>query len=45
MRFGNRSLVRALGPAATGGVAFVPSTGKLADGTPIRGEDVVLVLD
>jgi hypothetical protein len=45
MRFSNQSLVKALGPAAAGGVAFVRLTGKLVDGTPIRGEDVVVVVD
>jgi hypothetical protein len=45
MRFNSHNLVRALGPASNGAVVAVPLTGKLADGTPIRGQDVILVLN
>ena len=45
MRFSNESLVKALGSVSKGGVAFLPLTGKLEDGTKIRGEEVVVIFD
>jgi hypothetical protein len=45
MRFSNRSLVNALGPVSEGTVVFLPLTGRLEDGTPIRGEDVIVIID
>jgi hypothetical protein len=44
MRFSNRKLVRALGPLS-GREVVVPLTGELEDGTPIHGEDVIVVID
>jgi hypothetical protein len=43
--FGNQKVGRALGPVADGQVVVVPLTGQLMDGTPIRGEDVVTVIN
>jgi hypothetical protein len=43
LRFSNRRVVRALGPVSNREVV-VPLTGELADGTPIRGEDVILIV-
>jgi hypothetical protein len=45
MRFSNRRVVRALGPVSDGEVVVVPLTGELEDGTPIRGEDVIVIID
>jgi hypothetical protein len=45
MRFSNRRVVKALGPVADGEVVVVPLTGELYNGTPIVGEDVVVVID
>ncbi|MGH6896379.1 MAG: hypothetical protein ACREJ5_07515 [Geminicoccaceae bacterium] len=45
MRFSNKNLVKALGPVSDGAVVFVPLTGKLEDGTQIRGEEVIVVFD
>jgi hypothetical protein len=44
LRFSNRRVVRALGPVSNREVVVVPLTGELEDGTPIRGEDVVVVI-
>jgi len=44
MRFVNRRIVRALRPVSSGQVVVVPLTGELKDGTPIRGEDVVVIV-
>jgi Subtilase family len=44
MRFVNRRVVRALRPLSDGQVVAVPLTGELWDGTPIRGEDVVVAV-
>jgi Subtilase family len=44
LRFSNRRVARALDPVANGEVVVVPLTGKLEDGTPILGEDVVVVI-
>jgi hypothetical protein len=44
LRFSNRRVVRALGPVSNREVVVVPLTGELADGTPIRGEDVIVVV-
>jgi serine protease len=43
VRFELRSVVKALGQVSKGEVVVVPLTGELQDGTPIRGEDVLLV--
>jgi hypothetical protein len=45
MRINNRRVVRALGPVSDRQVVVVPLTGELEDGTPIRGEDVIVVID
>jgi hypothetical protein len=44
MRFSQRRVVRALGPVSDGEVVVVPLTGALEDGTPIRGEDVIVII-
>jgi hypothetical protein len=44
MRFNSRRVVRALGPVSDREVVVVPLTGELEDGTPIRGEDVIVVV-
>ena len=38
-------MVRALGPVSDREVVVVPLTGALEDGTPIQGEDVIVVID
>ena len=43
--FGNRKAGNALGVVANGQVVTVPLTGQLQDSTPIRGEDVVVIID
>jgi hypothetical protein len=45
MRFSNRKVVMALGLVADREVVVVPLTGALEDGTPIQGEDVVVIID
>jgi hypothetical protein len=45
LRFNNQRVARALGPVADGEVVVVPLTGTLENGTPIHGEDVVVVID
>jgi hypothetical protein len=44
LHFNLRSLVAALGPLSAGDVRVLQVTGNLRDGTPIVGEDVVLVV-
>jgi hypothetical protein len=44
MRFSNRRVVRALGSVSDREVVVVPLTGALEDGTPIRGEDVIVII-
>jgi hypothetical protein len=44
LHFSNRRLVKALGPVSNREVVVLPLTGKLEDGTPIRGEDVIVVI-
>jgi hypothetical protein len=41
--FGGRAVAAGFGPVSNGDVVVVPLTGELVDGTPIRGEDVVLI--
>jgi hypothetical protein len=41
--FDGREVVAGLGPVSDGDVVVIPLTGELVDGTPIRGEDVVLI--
>ena len=45
LRFSNRRVGRALGPVANGSAVVVVLTGELEDGTPIRGEAVIVVLN
>ena len=45
MRFRNGRVVRALGPVSDRDVVVVPLTGELNDGTPIRGEDVIVIIE
>ena len=45
LRFSSRSLGRSLARARNGSAVVVPLTGKLEDGTPIRGEGVIVVLN
>jgi hypothetical protein len=44
LRFSNRQVVRALGRVSNREVVVVPLTGELEDGTPIRGEDVIVII-
>ncbi|MCH8030650.1 MAG: hypothetical protein IIB09_02360 [Bacteroidetes bacterium] len=45
LKFDKRDIVAALGPVADGDVIVLHLTGNLLDGTPIVGEDVVVILD
>jgi hypothetical protein len=45
MRFSNVNSVKALGLISKGSVLFMPLTGRLEDGTAIRGEDVIVVVN
>jgi hypothetical protein len=45
LRFDNREVVKALGSVSKGSVVFVPLTGTLEDGTAVRGEDVVVIVN
>lgn len=45
MRFSNREVVRALGPVSDREVVVVPLTSELDDGTPIRGEDIIVIIE
>ena len=45
LRFSSASLGKALGPVANGAAVVVRMTGELEDGTPIVGEDVIIVLN
>ena len=44
MRFNHREVIRALGAVSDREVVVVPLTGQLVDETPIRGEDVIVVI-
>jgi hypothetical protein len=43
LRFDSRSVGKAAGPVANGGTAVIRLTGALEDGTPIRGEEVIVI--
>jgi hypothetical protein len=43
LRFSNRRVARALDPDSE--IAVAPLTGELEDGTPIHGEDVIVIID
>jgi len=43
LKFDAQRLVQALGPVTNGEVRVLELTGKLLDGTPIRGEDVMII--
>jgi hypothetical protein len=45
LRFSSKSLGKALGPVPDRAEVVVPLTGKLKDGTPIHGEEVIVVLN
>ena len=45
LRFSSKSVGKALGRVANGAKVVVPLTGELKDGTPIRGEEVIVVLN
>src|SRR5207249_10170510 len=44
LKFDTQAVVAALGPATDGEVRVLKLTGQLLDGTPIIGEDVVVIL-
>ena len=44
MKFNKQEVVLALGPVEDGDVIVATLTGELLDGTPIVGEDVVVIL-
>ena len=45
LRFNNRRVGRALGPVSDRELVVVPLTGMLVNGAPIRGQDVIVVID
>jgi hypothetical protein len=45
LRFSSETVGKAIGPVPNGTIVVVPLTGELEDGTPIRGEDVMVVLN
>jgi hypothetical protein len=43
LRFNSRSVGKSAGPVSNGGTAVIRLTGALEDGTPIRGEEVIVI--